>query len=160
MNIKLKQSSTKLSKIILSWFGIGFFPYAPGTMGTIGSLFLIVPFYQLSIIYQILLIALSTILAINLTHKIQVDHQLHDPSWIVIDEVLGMLTTCLFLPNTNLVNIAIAFILFRFFDIVKFWPASYFDHMEHGAGTILDDIVSGVYAGLTLCILNYFLLLK
>jgi phosphatidylglycerophosphatase A len=74
----------------------------------------------------------------------------HDPQWIVIDEVLGMTTAWLFIQNHNLLHLSILFALFRFFDIVKIWPASFFDKkIEHGAGTILDDIVSGIYAGMT-----------
>jgi phosphatidylglycerophosphatase A len=157
MNINLKQLGDRLSRIFLSWFGLGYLPYAPGTMGTIGTLFLIIPFYRLATIYQLLVIAITTIVAIALTQHIQLKDKQHDPSWIVIDEVLGMLTTCLFLPSGQLHHLLLSFFLFRFFDIIKFWPASYFDRMHHGAGTILDDLVSGIYAGLTLCILNFFL---
>jgi phosphatidylglycerophosphatase A len=89
--------------------------------------------------------------------SVQKELKLHDPQWIVIDEVLGMTTAWLFIRTHNLLHLMIIFILFRFFDIVKIWPASYFDQkVHHGAGTILDDIVSGVYAGLIyLVIVNF-----
>jgi phosphatidylglycerophosphatase A len=88
---------------------------------------------------------------------VQKKYQVHDPSWIVIDEVLGILVTYALCPLKSFLGVFILFVLFRFFDIVKVWPASYFDRMTHGAGTILDDIVSGVYAGLVaLLIKNFF----
>jgi phosphatidylglycerophosphatase A len=59
-----------------------------------------------------------------------------------------MFLAWLFIRDNNLIHLVLLFVLFRFFDIVKIWPASYFDKkVKHGAGTILDDIVSGLYAG-------------
>lgn len=90
--------------------------------------------------------------------KAQKEFQSHDPQWIVIDEFLGMSVAWLFIQNHNLLHLIILFILFRFFDIIKIWPASYFDKkMDHGAGTILDDIVSGIYAGLVYLPIAQFL---
>ena len=88
---------------------------------------------------------------------IQKKYDLHDPQWIVIDEVLGMLTTWFFMTGSPTWHLIPAFILFRFFDIVKIWPASYFDkEVKHGMGTILDDIVSGLFAGISYYIIfNY-----
>jgi phosphatidylglycerophosphatase A len=87
---------------------------------------------------------------------VQKKFNLHDPQFIVIDEVLGMMTAWLFIQKHNLVHLFILFVLFRFFDIIKVWPASYFDkEVDHGAGTILDDIVSGVFAGVIYLVINY-----
>ena len=58
----------------------------------------------------------------------------------------------------SLPHLFLQFALFRFFDIVKIWPASFFDSkVEHGAGTILDDVISGIYAGLTYLLLTAFI---
>ena len=49
-------------------------------------------------------------------------------------------------------------LIFRVFDIFKIWPATYFDKkVTHGSGTILDDIISGVFAGIVILIGKYFL---
>ena len=70
-----------------------------------------------------------------------------------------MITAWLFIAKHNLLHIMILFALFRFFDIIKFWPATYFDQdVKHGAGTILDDIVSGIFAGISYLLINHFLL--
>jgi len=89
---------------------------------------------------------------------VQKELQLHDPQWIVIDEFLGMSTAWLFIQTHNLLHLIILFVLFRIFDIIKIWPASFFDtKVEHGAGTILDDIVSGIYAGLVYLVISRFI---
>ncbi len=147
--------------IFLSFFGTGFSPYAPGTIGTLATL----PFLMLLGVFNppplffIPLLTISTILSCFIAEIVQKKYQVHDPSWIVVDEVLGMATAWLFIAKHNILHLFILFILFRFFDIFKIWPASYFDKkVEHGAGTILDDIVSGVFAGLSYLVINHFFL--
>ena len=136
-------------------------PKAPGTWGSLATLpilwglsalnfpnFIIIPF-----------LIFATAGTCFLTEVVQKKYDLHDPQWIVIDEVLGMLTTWLFLLNAPSWHLFIAFALFRLFDIVKIWPASWFDQkLKHGAGTILDDIISGIYAGVAYLLLAKFVL--
>ena len=106
--------------------------------------FFIVPFFIF-----IAFIFILTIISCFLAEAVQKKYKLHDPGWIVIDEVVGMSITWLFIQKHNLLHLFVLFALFRFFDIVKFWPASYFDKdVTHGAGTILDDVVSGFFAGI------------
>lgn len=156
-----KQPSLKKPEILfLSFFGVGFLPKAPGTWGTLATLpFLYLlglfnPPFFLFIPFLLILTAGSCFIA----EHIQKKYELHDPQWIVIDEVLGMSVTWLFSLKYSLTHLIIQFVLFRFFDIVKVWPASFFDKkIEHGAGTILDDIVSGVYAGLVYLLIATFI---
>ena len=85
----------------------------------------------------------------------------HDPQWIVMDEVIGMLVTWSFVfPSVNYNVLLPVLGLFRVFDIIKIWPASYFDKkIKHGFGTIVDDIISGLMAGSILwAINNYYLI--
>jgi len=97
---------------------------------------------------------ITTFITCLIADSAQKKYQAHDPSWIVIDEVLGMFLTLPFLVKSNWLHLSIIFILFRFYDIIKFWPASWFDEkMKHGAGTIMDDIISGIYAGITYLII-------
>lgn len=99
-----------------------------------------------------------TIISSFVTESVQQNLHLHDPGWIVIDEVLGMTVAWLFIQSHNLKQLALLFVLFRFFDIVKIWPASYFDKkVSHGYGTILDDLISGIYAGLLFLLIHHFL---
>jgi len=135
----------------LSLFYVGFFPKAPGTMGTIVTLPLLyfLGTFQIPFFFFIPIFLLLTFISSIITEQLQKEFQLHDPSWIVFDETLGMMTAWFFIQEQNLAHLAALFFLFRFFDIVKIWPASYFDKkVHHGSGVIIDDIVSGVYAGL------------
>lgn len=155
-----KMSKYNLVIAYLSFFYTGFIPKAPGTFGslaTIPFIFLITKLKLSLTIFSVLLLFLI-ILTCLITNHVQKRLKLHDPQWIVIDEVLGMLTAWAFIyPDTNYYYIFMLFLLFRFFDIIKFWPASYFDKMTHGAGTILDDIVSGIFTGIILLIGKIFL---
>lgn len=159
MDTKNIPSLKKPEVLFLSFFGVGFIPFAPGTFGSLATLPFLYLLGQFSpplflfLPFLLIFVFLSSFIA-EMTQK---KYQLHDPGWIVIDEVLGMFVTWLFFRDNNLLHLAIAFALFRFFDIIKIWPASFFDKkVHHGAGTILDDIVSGIYAGLlTLIILKF-----
>jgi len=150
----------KVSNLFLSFFGSGYFPFAPGTAGSLATipLFFLFSWLEFSLSIFVSLVVVLTIVACLVTEHIQTKFKVHDPGWIVIDEVIGMLITWAFTYlNTNFLPVALGFGLFRFFDIVKIWPASYFDKkVRHGAGTILDDVVSGVFAGLSLLAINYF----
>lgn len=147
-----------LTTAFLSWFYIGKFPKAPGTAGSLATLPLIYLLHALhsNIYHLILLIVVLYGAAVAITQKIQVRYGLHDPQWIVIDEVIGMLVTWAFVPTVDFPNLFLVFSLFRLFDIIKFWPASYFDRLHHGMGTITDDVVSGIYAGISCYLIQQF----
>lgn len=148
-----KQPSLKKPEILfLSFMGVGFLPKAPGTFGSIATL----PFlYLLGLFHPPFFFFIPFILILTgassyIADSVQREYGLHDPQWIVIDEVIGMFVTWLFINQHNLLHLFVQLILFRIFDIIKIWPASFFDKkVDHGAGTILDDVVSGIYAGIT-----------
>jgi phosphatidylglycerophosphatase A len=147
----------KLWGIIASFFGVGFFPVAPGTAASLVVLlaykFLL---YRLAwpFLVGILLLLLvagtyaSTVYAAELGQE--------DPRRIVVDEAAGQLLVFLFVPPTWL-NLGLAFFLFRFFDIVKPFPISRAESLPGGWGIMADDVAAGL-AGKA--ILHLYLLLK
>ena len=145
--------------LFLSWFYTGKFPKAPGTMGSLATLPLIFFLHYINInIYSLItLIVALYVAAVIVTEHVQKKYQLHDPQWIVIDEVIGMLITWSFVRTIDFPILFLVFSLFRFFDIVKIWPASYFDRMHHGFGTITDDVISALYAGIITMMVQKFL---
>lgn len=145
--------------LFLSWFYTGKFPKAPGTVGSLATLPLIYLLHYLEInIYSLLaLIVALYVAAVIVTEHVQKKYQLHDPQWIVIDEVIGMLITWSFVRTIDFPILFLVFTLFRFFDIVKIWPASYFDRLHHGFGTITDDVISALYAGIITMMVQKFL---
>jgi phosphatidylglycerophosphatase A len=72
-----------------------------------------------------------------------------DARQIVIDEVAGMAISLLFVPK-EIKWYVIAFLLFRFFDIVKPPPARAVERVKGGWGVTLDDVIAGVYANVSL----------
>ena len=70
-----------------------------------------------------------------------------DPGEIVVDEVAGQWLALIFAAPDNPWHFLAAFLLFRFFDIAKLWPANWAqDQLPGGWGVMMDDIVAGVYA--------------
>ena len=73
----------------------------------------------------------------------------HDPAEVTIDEVVGMWISLVLLPKKILIVIT-AFFAFRFFDIIKPFPARKFDNMNGGFGIMMDDVIAGIYANIIL----------
>jgi len=69
-----------------------------------------------------------------------------DPAWFVADEGMGMLIALAALPQPSWLGVAIAFALFRAFDIAKPWPVSWADRQPGALGIMLDDALAGAMA--------------
>jgi phosphatidylglycerophosphatase A len=139
-------------------FGSGLAPKMPGTFGTLAALpliFVFTHYLSLSVYMSITLIA--SVIGIWICGKTAEDMGVHDDSSIVWDEVAGMLIALLAVPFTW-PNVLIAFLLFRFLDIVKPWPIGLLDKNLHGGlGIMLDDIAAGL---VTLGVMHYLLYLE
>ena len=80
-----------------------------------------------------------------------------DPSWIVVDEVVGMWIAAAAAP-LSLLWFGIAFLLFRFFDILKPWPVGWADRkVGGGMGVMLDDVFAGLYAAVIILVARFAL---
>ena len=143
------------SFFVSTGFGIGLAPIAPGTFGSILGIvfFLLITHLYLSTFWMVMvLVAIFIIsqISISLTLK-RIDET--DPQEVVIDEVLGMMMTLTVIPLDPKWFLA-AFIIFRVADIIKPWPASYFDETYKNAlGIILDDVFAALYSIILLEIL-------
>ena len=131
--------------LIAVGFGSGLSPYAPGTCGSVVA----IPFCLL-LIEQTIYVQLGVVAAVflvgwlcsSITEKAL---GTHDNSAIVIDEFLGMFISVIALQTWHLV--LVAFLLFRFFDILKPYPIRALDRgVPGGFGVMLDDVVAGLYA--------------
>ncbi len=132
---------------------LGYAPVASGTFGTLAGVALYPVFDAIRTIsvplYVISLFALVAA-AIAIAGEAEQIFDEHDSGKITIDEVAGYLVTTAFVPPSWLAVFA-SFFAFRFFDVAKLWPASHFDReVEGGAGVVLDDVISGVYANVAL----------
>ncbi|OHB44984.1 MAG: hypothetical protein A2Y13_05710 [Planctomycetes bacterium GWC2_45_44] len=148
-----------VKKIILSCFGLGFMPIAPGTWGSllpIGLFWVIHHFWpNIGVLLAVLavLTTLSSISCVVLAGSAEKITNKKDPGWIVIDEVAGQSVALLpaaFAGENILLVCAAAFILFRIFDILKPWPIRNAEKLPGGFGILLDDILAGIYAAAVL----------
>ena len=133
--------------------GIGLSPLAPGT---VGSIFAWIAFVFLSHFMNMILITIIIIVfAVFICEKASINLDNKDHKAIVIDELAGMwvaLIPVLFIASTQqerTLYAVIAFISFRFFDILKPFPISYLDtRFKNGFGIVVDDLAAGIFAGL------------
>jgi len=154
-NIKIDFFSVIFSSGLYS----GFAPVASGTVGSaFALLFLFIPGFT-NIYIFLPVIFLCLLLGIFTSTKM-VKRYGDDPSVVVIDEFVGMWIT-IFISSFisyDYLSIIVGFFMFRMFDIVKLYPASYFDKMKNGFGIMMDDVIAGIYGGVATIII--LLLLK
>ncbi|MBY4675544.1 phosphatidylglycerophosphatase A family protein [Marinobacterium arenosum] len=133
--------------------GSGASPWAPGTVGTLAAIIPYLWFAKLSLPLYLLMLVVTTLIGIWLCERTSRDIGVHDHGGIVWDEFVGFWLTMLAAP-AGWQWIAIGFVLFRIFDILKPWPIRWADRKVHGGlGIMLDDLLAGVYAGLCLQLL-------
>ena len=162
----------KFSHLSATFFGVGLLPFAPGTWGSFAALILFFGFiyFQLSYFNFFFIFLLFSLISIFICEIASKDLLERDHKAIVIDEVAGAWLSFLFIPALGIYNFStsewqkesylaaiIIFVLFRFFDILKPHPISMIDKkFKSGFGIVLDDLVAGVFAGLTLLGGNFF----
>ena len=140
-----------------SWFGTGFSPVASGTVGTLGAIPLYLLLTTISLPLYLLSLLAFFFFSCWASGHAEVIFGEKDSGKIVIDEVIGFLITMTAVTPSPL-SIVAGFLLFRFFDITKIPPARFFDQkMKNGYGVVLDDVVAGIYACLSLHLLLRFL---
>jgi len=145
---------TTINKTFATAFGLGLSPVAPGTMGALGGValgYLILHFCPYPNYLLSLIIVLVTILGAISANFLEKEWG-EDPSKIVIDEVVGIWIALLFLPPMWECYVA-AFVLFRFFDIVKPLYIKRMELLKNGWGVMMDDVLAGIYANIILQIL-------
>lgn len=147
-----------LQLAVASGLGLGLSPVAPGTCGALLGVAIhwaIVRTASADLVAPLVAIAL---LAVSTVHWVLTPFAVRywrdaDPRHFVLDEVAGYLVVPLVCPNlTGWRDMVAGFVLFRVFDVVKLPPARQIDREVKGAaGILLDDLVSGVFAGALLC---------
>ena len=132
---------------------VGHVPVAPGTAGSAVG---VAVFYAL----RALDVPLAEIAAVVVIFAVGVwasgvaekYWQRTDPGPVVIDEVVGVLVTLLWLPLTGL-GVFVGFLTFRVLDVVKPWPAARFESLHGGLGVMADDAMAGIYGHLLMRLL-------
>ena len=152
--------------------GVGFIPIAPGTFGSVvgiglwalvrgGVLAILWPLAGrnnlnlLHISYGLIAAQLVSVVVVTLVgtwaaSRVEKLQGAKDPGKVVIDEVAGQFIALIAVPLQfeSWWTIITAFLLFRFFDIVKPYPAGKFEDLHGGLGIMADDVVAGIYAAI------------
>ena len=132
----------------------GYFPFAPGTIGTITA----IPIVLLFSFFNPLTYGVATVVVffcgVWSSGIAEAFFQRKDAPPIVIDEIVGCLIT-MFYVSKNAKYIILGFFLFRFFDIVKPYPANFMnEQVKGGWGIVLDDVFAGIYANITIQVIR------
>ena len=140
----------RLAVFVCSFGYIGFFPFAPGTIGSAAGVVLYLAARHLGVPYvDLAAIVVLALAGVVLTRACEEHLQCVDPGPIVIDEVMGMLIT-LFMVPVGWLGIVLGFLLFRALDVAKPFPARQLERLHGGFGVMADDAMAAVYANLLL----------
>ncbi|AGF77400.1 phosphatidylglycerophosphatase A-like protein [Desulfocapsa sulfexigens DSM 10523] len=143
----------KIIMFLATGFYSGNLPKIPGTWGSLAAL---VPWFfvrNLSIPTYLATVGVIFVIGCILAGSAEKILDQADAGPIVIDEFVGMFITLIAAPNHPVAWI-LGFLLFRFFDILKPFPCSWFDQNIHGGfGIMMDDVIAGIYALISLQLL-------
>ena len=159
----------KINIMISTFFGNGYISRIPGTFTSLSTLIILYILFEIlqfkNLNYILILYSITFFYSFYAVMDSETEFEKKDPRQIVIDEVLGQampLILIVYLSSKNLINIPVeiyyllSFILFRFFDIVKPFPVSYFDKQHKNFfGIIMDDIMAGLYTMLIIYLLSF-----
>ncbi|MBD1144075.1 phosphatidylglycerophosphatase A [Pelagibacterales bacterium SAG-MED33] len=151
------------NSLFVTMLGLGKIKFIPGTFGSLATtIILYILFHVLNISSNFILIGLVIIFIYSfpaVTSYIK-DNENKDPGEIIIDELIGQSIPIFAYeishgteksPDEALIFYSICFVLFRFFDIIKPFPVSFFDkNFKNSFGVIMDDVCAGLYVILSL----------
>jgi phosphatidylglycerophosphatase A len=141
---------TRLAVFLATAGYTGYFPIAPGTIGSAVGLLVYWPVARMqSPAIEIAVIAVLFLAGVWAGTTAERYFGGIDPGPIVLDEVVGMLITLAFVP-VGWTGALAGFVLFRVFDIIKPFPAGRFEKLHGGLGVMADDAMAAIYANVVL----------
>ena len=158
----------KINVLISTFFGYGYLTKMPGTVASlVTTIFIYIAYEHLGytdLKFSIIFFLLLFFYSFYAVRDAESEFKNKDPRQIVIDEVLGQsmpLILLLYLSQNNQISLQIEFyyifslLIFRFFDIYKPFPVSYFDkNFKNYFGIIMDDIMAGLYSMLVIYLIS------
>jgi phosphatidylglycerophosphatase A len=139
--------------------GAGLMPIAPGTVGSLEGVVILLAVLALHLAPSVSLLVLVILNVIVFAVGVWASTRtceitgLKDPGIVVIDEVSGQLialTPLALWPSFSVAAVVAGFILFRLFDIFKPYPIRKLEHLHAGLGVMADDVLAGIYAAVLL----------
>lgn len=145
----------RLALLLATWFGCGYWPWGPGTAGSLAAIAIAAALNFFLVPSRTFLIGLVIVFLLPaIWSSTRAEHLLNrkDPGNVVIDEVVGQWLTLAGAAALNWKTLLAGFILFRVFDIWKPWPVRQFEKLPEGSGIVADDLAAGIYGALILYI--------
>lgn len=140
---------------IATWFGCGYFPYGPGTVGSLAAAVVAGLLWRYAVHPQLILLLLTAALfapGVWASTRTARAFNRKDPGMVVVDEVLGQWVALLGARHLSAGTLVVGFVLFRLFDIWKPPPVRQLEKLPEGLGIVADDIAAGIYGALILYI--------
>ncbi|MBN1866680.1 phosphatidylglycerophosphatase A [Candidatus Sumerlaeota bacterium] len=145
-----------ISLAVATGLGTGYAPFASGTVGSLVGVvlfwFMTGPYAFLGWFGYAVATAILIVLAVQVSTVAEGVFGRKDDGRVAIDEIVGYLVTMFLAPHTAFAAAA-GFVLFRFFDVLKPWPSNNLQALKGGLGIVIDDLVAGVYALVSLQVL-------
>lgn len=142
--------------LLATGFYLGRIPYAPGTAGSLAALLAFLPLRHYPWTVHLTILTLLFAVGTYAAHRAAQLLAAHDPSVVVIDEIVGCLVA-LFQVAPLFTPLLLAFALYRLFDIWKPFPVGWVERLPGGWGIMLDDLVAAIYANLSVRLLLWWL---
>ncbi len=147
-----EEAIQRISEQISTVFGIGYTVYAPGTMGSLFGLLIYMFLKDASLAVYVGFVVILFIVGVFVSDVMENVYGIKDPSFVVIDEVVGMLIALMAVPYAPLRAI-LGFLLFRIIDISKVPPLNWLEKVQGGFGIMIDDAVGGLMVNIILQVL-------
>ncbi|HEX9792611.1 MAG TPA: phosphatidylglycerophosphatase A [Planctomycetota bacterium] len=150
----MKLSERRAPELLVTCLGLGYAPVASGTFGTLAGIALagiagwFAPGFYLPL--MVVLAVAATAASVAAGPWAERFYGRKDPSAFVLDEVAGFLVAAAWPAFPGWSHLVLAFLLFRWFDVWKPWPANSLQSLPHGWGIVMDDIAAGAWALLVL----------
>ena len=145
--------------MLATWFGCGYFPWGPGTVGSVAAVGIAAALHAWLDAGRVVLLGLVVVLlapAVWVSGETARVVKRDDPGMVVVDEVLGQWVTLLGASALSWKSFLAGLVLFRIFDIFKPWPVRNCEKLPGGVGIVADDLAAGAYGALILYIGGVF----
>jgi phosphatidylglycerophosphatase A len=155
-------AKTRWAWAVATFLGAGLLKPGPGTWGSLGAaaiwyfaLRAAHPRPVIAVFVTLAGVVVAAAIGIPAATLVEREARHTDPGFVVIDEVAGQWLVLAATPF-DLAHAVLAFLLFRFFDIVKPWPARQLERLPGGTGIVVDDLAAGVWGVLVMLVVRHW----
>jgi phosphatidylglycerophosphatase A len=148
--LRNSKRSGKIGLLLSAVFGVGLFPWAPGTVASAVALPAAFGMSRFGMGGQTIFLVPAILVSAWACDRAWRVAGEDDPSWVVIDEVMGLIVTFFAVRPVGVLELALGFVLFRILDVWKPGPIRRMERLRGAKGILMDDLLAGVIANLCL----------